>query len=188
MSKYLSEKSKKKSLTLMVSLALVLAISVVGTVAYLVTNTDPVVNTFTPADYDIEINETLENGVKKNVTVTNDGEVPMYIRVALVVTWTDAEGNVIVKPEGASMTGIPTGDVVGKNGTWIKNGNYWYYSKPVGANATTDEIIGEAKATGLTEGVKANLEVLVQGIQAEPDQAVIDAWGADVASSVYGIK
>ncbi|MBQ7094460.1 MAG: hypothetical protein IJN84_08090 [Clostridia bacterium] len=183
MSKYLSEKSKKKSLTLMVSLALALTIGVVGTVAYLVTNTDPVVNTFTPADYDIEINETLEDGAKKNVTVTNDGEVPMYIRVALVVTWTDAEGNVIVKPEGASMTGIPTGDV----GNWKMVGDYWYYNTAVAPNATTDEIIGEAEATGLTEGVKANLEILVQGIQAEPEQAVIDAWGSGVASSVYGI-
>ena len=141
MSKYLSEKSKKKSLTLMVSLALALTIGVVGTVAYLVTNTDPVVNTFTPADYDIEINETLEDGAKKNVTVTNDGEVPMYIRVALVVTWTDAEGNVIVKPEGASMTGIPTGDV----GNWKMVGDYWYYNTAVAPNATTDEIIGEAE-------------------------------------------
>lgn len=188
MSKYLSEKSQKKSLTLMASLALVLAISVVGTVAYLVTNTDPVVNTFTPATPSIKVEETLNEGVKSDVKVTNDGEVPMYIRVALVVTWTDAEGNVIVKPEGASMTGIPTGDVVGENGTWIKNGNYWYYNAPVGANDTTDAIIGEAKATGLTEGVKANLEILAQGIQAEPDQAVKEAWSADVARAVYGIE
>lgn len=183
MSKYLSPKRSKKSIATLVSLILILTIGVGGTLAYLITSTGEVKNTFTPADYDIEINETLEDGAKKNVTAINMSDFDMYLRAAIVVTWTNADGNVIPQPSGATVTGIPTGDV----GNWKMVGDYWYYNTAVAPNATTDEIIGEAEATGLTEGVKANLEILVQGIQAEPEQAVIDAWGSGVASSVYGI-
>ena len=173
MSKYLSPKSNRKYTITLVSLILILTIGVGGTLAYLITSTGEVKNTFTPADYDIEINETLEDGAKKNVTATNMSDFDMYLRAAIVVTWTNADGNVIPQPSGATVTGIPDGDV----GNWKMVGDYWYYNTAVAPNGTTDAIIAEARMENLPEGVKGNIEILVQGIQAEPDQAVIDAWG-----------
>lgn len=174
----------KKSFTLMASLILVFAISVVGTVALLIDESDEVKNTFTPSTPDIKIEETLEDGVKKDVKVTNDGEVDMYVRVALVVTWKNADGNVIAQPEGTELTGVPAGNV----GKWKLVDDYWYYTEIVAAGSTTDSLIDEAKATGLTDGVTVDLTVLAQGIQAEPDQAVIDAWGVEAAKAVGAIQ
>ena len=169
MSKYLSEKSQKKSLTLMASLALVLAISVVGTVAYLVTNTDPVVNTFTPATPSIKVEETLNEGEKSDVKVTNTGEVPMYIRAVYVVEWKNEEGKVVAMPAGAEVNVVM--------GDWTKKDGYWYYPEVLEAGKTTVSNFIKTATVTIPKGYTVDIEILAQGIQAEPDQAVIDAWG-----------
>lgn len=49
---------KKKSIALLASLVLVVGIAAGGTLAWLIDDTDPVVNTFSTSDVDIDLNET----------------------------------------------------------------------------------------------------------------------------------
>ena len=107
----------KKFLLGAVLVVLLLTFAVGGTLAYLVTQTDPVVNTFTPADVSTEIKETFVNNVKSSITVENKGDIPVYVRVALVGNWCDSDGNV-VEPWNDSV------DI--NNSDWIE-GSYGYF-------------------------------------------------------------
>ena len=166
----------KKFLLGAVLVVLLLIFAVGGTLAYLVTQTDPVVNTFTPADVSTEIKETFVNNVKSSITVKNKGDIPVYVRVALVGNWCDSDGNV-VEPWNGSV------DI--NNSDWIEGSyGYYYYKTPLAASATTSDLLG----TNITESVRADgahleITVLQQSIQAEPTTAVQNAWGVTVAAN-----
>ena len=81
------KRMKKKSLLLVAGIVLMLTIAIGGTIAYIVTNTQPVVNTFTPGGVPIEINEKFDGTTKSDVTIKNKGNVPAYIRAKIIVTW-----------------------------------------------------------------------------------------------------
>lgn len=83
---------KKKSLTLILTLALAVGAVVGGTLAWLTASTDDVVNTFTTSDIDIKLEETTGNEYKmvpgctvdKNPTVTVlEGSEECYLFVKL---------------------------------------------------------------------------------------------------------
>ena len=77
----------KKVILLAVSLMLILSAAIGGTVAYLIDQTGSITNTFTPAKVTPEVTEDFTNNVKKDVKITNKGDIPAYIRVKVVVTW-----------------------------------------------------------------------------------------------------
>lgn len=163
-----------KSSLLLIAVAALLVAAVGGTVAYLVTNTSPVVNTFTPANVDTEIDETFVNNVKSSIKVENKGNIPVYVRVALVGNWCDSNGNV-VEPWNGSVT-INSPD-------WSTGGDgYYYYTKPLVASATTSNLLGSSiTASAREDGAHLVITVLQQSIQAEPTTAVVEAWGVTVA-------
>ena len=55
------KKMNKKSILLLIAVAALALTTVGGTLAYLMTKTDPVVNTFEPAKLDTEIVEVFQN-------------------------------------------------------------------------------------------------------------------------------
>ena len=163
----------RKALILMVSLVAILAVSVGGVLAWLATSSGEVKNTFAPGKTDIEIEEKFENNVKSDVYVTNKGNIPVYIRANLVFTWKDSAGNIIEKPADATLTVTP------ENPTgWVKGSDgFWYYTKPVAVKGSTTNIINKATIEFPEgKGYKMDLEVMAQSIQAEPKDAVEDAW------------
>ena len=117
-------KKSKKPAALLASLALVLGIMVAGTIAFLVTNTGPVVNTFTPTNVPPEIHEEFDGTTKSNVTIENQGNTDAYIRAAVMVNWVDESGNVLgqVPVEGTDYT--ITYDL--DNG-WVQGADGYYY-------------------------------------------------------------
>ena len=180
MSKYLSPKSNKKSITMMVSLILILTIGVGGTLAYLITSTQEVKNTFTPAKNEIKIEEDFDGGVKKNIGVTNKSDFPVFVRVQFVETWMK-DGKVVVAPDGAEVV-YPT-----SIGGWVKHTDgFWYYTKPVEAGEIKylygDTGITVTKPAAVT--AELNLEVLAQSVQAEPIEAVQELWGVNPTNLV----
>lgn len=132
----------KKTLTMVLALVLVAAISVGATLAYL-TSSDEVVNTFTVGNVQIKLDEAKANPdgslvanadrVKANsykllpghtynkdpmVTVLNGSE-KSYVK--MTVTFTEAaELDAIFAPDGANMTSIFNGY---DDTTWIYKGN-----------------------------------------------------------------
>ena len=165
-----------KQFVLLVSILALLVGVVGGSLAYLVTSTGDVANTFTPGKVACQINETMKDNVKSNVTVKNTGNTDAYIRVRLVATWQDEDGKVCPKApvEGTDYT------ITYPEGTkWVKNGEYYYYPTSVAPNAFTGNLIdsclpvsGQAPA-----GYTLHVEILADAIQSKPTDAVTQAWG-----------
>lgn len=190
-----SRKRIKLSTVLVIVAALALVTAIGGTMAWLTTHSEGLTNTFTPADIKGTIVEDFsDKTTKKDVKIQNDSDVPVYVRVALVPTWTKVEtienetkyvpvaepvGNddVIIDTKGWKSF-VPAAD-----SNWVKGTDgYYYYTTPVAAGATTNPLFAEAtvKAGQTPAGCTMNLQVLLQMIQAEPDNAVESAWGVTV--------
>lgn len=162
-------RESKKSLTALIALILIICLAVGGTVAFVVTQTQAVKNTFTPSDVKVDIQEDFDGSIKKNVNVKNTGDTDAYIRVKLVTYMADSEGNPTA--ENASIPAF----VFGSDWLYCESDDTYYYGKPVAPNGTTSDLIGSDGIT-LTDGQV--VEVLAEGIQSVPDNAVEEAWPA----------
>ena len=181
-------KKTKKPAALLVSLALVLGIVVTGTIAFLATNTGPVVNTFTPTKLSVDVEEDIENGVKRNVAVKNTGDVDAYVRAMVVFSWVNEKGEVLGEAVDAgdyTIEWMPDKDGV-QNG-WVKSGNYYYFTKKVGSQAETDVLFTDCApvAANVPEGYSLSVEILAQTIQADGEdekgnKPIELAWGVDI--------
>ena len=173
----------------LIALALILGLTLVGgTLAYLYDRTKPVVNTFTPSKIDTNIDEKFENNIKTDVRIQNTGDIDAYIRADIVVTWQDEAGNVLgekpVLGRDYTMTQTLT--------SWKEIKGLYYYTKKVSPDApnnlTTNLIDScEPIKKAPVEGYTLHVEILAEAIQAEPDTAIIKAWGVD-PSTWQGVK
>lgn len=172
-------KGRGRLAMMVLSVVLLLALAVGGTIAWLSTKTTPVTNTFTPAKVNCEVEEDFnENtGVKTNVNVKNTSNIAVYIRVKLVTYRTNDAGQHI----GGTAT-LPE-FTPGEN--WVKHGEYYYYTLPVAPGEKPAANL--AKKMTLTtsyedaDGGKQALDVMAEAIQSEPEKAVADAWGVKIA-------
>ena len=162
-------RKSKKSLTALIALILIICLAVGGTVAFIVTQTQAVKNTFTPADVKVDIQEDFDGRVKKNVNVKNTGDTDAYIRVKLVTYMADSEGNPIAK-----NASIPPFDP-GSDWFYCESDDTYYYGKPVAPGDKTSDLIG---SDGITLKDGQVVEVLAEGIQSVPVNAVEEAWPA----------
>ena len=171
--------NKKKAFLLAMLIALLLAVSVGGTIAWLTDNSGPVTNTFTPAQVDTEIEEVFAGNAKTSIkirNVSNVKNIPAYIRVAVVGNWCDASGN-IVEPWTPSFT-LGAGWDDGADG-------YYYHKEPVAVGDTTSELLGsEISGTDANKsGLRLIVTVIQQGIQSEPISVVQGKWGVTVSGT-----
>lgn len=176
---------KRRRLTPLAAAALlmVLFMSVGGTLAWLTAHTSAITNTFTVATPGVKIEEGFDKQTKSNVQVKNTGEVEAYIRVALVPTWEDENGNAVAEPASLDDLSITWGN----SGKWLKGTDgYWYYKEPVAPGYSTEVLL--EKATVTTEnGYHMNLQVMADSIQADPTRAVTAMWGTDKGGAVTGV-
>ena len=172
----------KRSTVLLTSLILLVTCLVGTTVAYLFDLTDPIINIFTPSSVSCQVNEErFENDVKTNVYITNTGNIPAYIRAAIVITWKDNNGNVYaVSP----ISGQDYNIVINQT-DWIFEGGFYYYTDDIPAESSTEPLIirctpVEGKAPA---GYGLNVEILGSAIQANGMGATNakDAW--EIASN-----
>ena len=188
---------RAKALLLIASLAVLLTATVGSTAAWLVSKPAAVENDFVPGKVACQVLEDFgtESGtyVKRGVCVKNTGNTDAYIRVLLVFTWKDKEGNIFSnKPqEGKDYQ-------INKNLTdWIKQesdaGTYYYYKKPVARDAETDvliELLRQADGvTGPENGkYKLSVDILADAVQANPPEAVADSWGVAVENDEIKVQ
>ena len=191
MSKYLSPKSNKKSITMLVSLILIITIGVGGTLAYLITSTGEVKNTFTPSQVVISVDEEFDGNTKSDVKISNHNDsVKAYIRAAIVVNWMDKDGNVwAAKPEKGTDYTMTTGD-----GWTLGADGYYYHKGAVNPGESTSDLIkSAAPVAGMApDGYYLSIEILAQGIQADGVDStgktpVELAWGQAAAKAVGAI-
>ncbi len=194
------QRTVKRPFLILASLALVVLLSVGGTMAFLVAETPEVKNTFTPAKVSNEVKEDIDDNVKNNVRVENTGDIPAYIRAKVVVSWVqlDQDGKVVgvyggaVPEEGSDYT------ITYATGTdWVKGADgFYYYTKAVTPKASTDILFTDCKVAEnavIPEGYKLSVEILAQSIQADGVDskgiaAVTDAWGVSVVDGKLSIR
>lgn len=171
----------KKSVIIVATVGVVVAATVCGVFAYLASRPDPITNEFTPASVTCEVNETFENGVKKNVSISNTGNVPAYIRAFVVVNFQNSNGEVLATApeEGKDYT------VTWAESGWIKGQDgFWYYASAVAPGRNTTNLIESASVISAPDSFNLNIRVIASAIQAEPVTAVDQAWNVSVSNGV----
>ena len=178
------KKSRKrsKSKTVLLTIALVSLMAVSGTIAFLLTRSQNVQNTFTPSTVSCQVTEDFDGTVKKNVNVTNTGDTNAYLRLKLVTYRVNSDGQTI-----GGAAAVP--DFTPGNG-WVKyqSGDevYYYYTKPVAPGKQPETpLIGDSGITLTTytdaDGGSQAVEVMAEAIQSDPQKAVNTAWGVSIS-------
>lgn len=179
--KHYSDYRKKRGLTrsaaLLIAVVSLVAVVVGGTAAYLSTKTDTKVNTFTKGVVSCAIDETFQNGVKKDVKVRNTGNTSAYIRAMIVVSWKNARGEVY---GGASPKADTDYTMSLNTNDWVKNGGYWYYKKPVAKEASTTNLINTCteSTANVPQGYGLAVDIIADAVQSGPNNTpASEAWG-----------
>lgn len=174
MFKKLFERYSQKTAITIIALTLILAVGVASTLAYIVAETLPLTNVFTPGEIIVTVND--------NNTFTVTGDVDqVYVRVAVVVNFQNDAGNVYgLAPVSGTHYTVETAEP-----GWTQSGEYYYYNTAVNTGV---DVPFPVKITDKTADVDASLlpsdanyeltvQYLVTAIQATPGTAVTEAWG-----------
>lgn len=158
----------RRPLLLLASLVLLLALAVGGTVAWLNSSSGPVTNTMIPGNVPITINESFDGTAKSDVSVTNNGNIDAYIRVAIVANAVDKDGNIIAGK-------APSYTVNEEKWQKLKDG-YYYYKGAVAPGETTAALFsGDVTVTGGELNILAESIQVLGGINGKT--ASVYAWG-----------
>lgn len=175
-------KKKKRIGSFLAAAALICTVTVTGVWAYLTVVTPEVNNTFQPGKIKITAQDTMNGNQKSNITVKNDSDTAVYIRVKLVSYWTNSSEQTI----GGSAE-IPKFTL---NTNWVEGNGYYYYTIPVGKGLTTTPLTTETitlKTSTTSNGFGPSrteyqvIEVLAEAVQSEPANAVSEVWGFNPA-------
>lgn len=174
---------KTKQPVALVALLVLLCCTVAGTLAYLVTNTNSVTNTFTPAKVETEVTESFEDKdgtlTKSNVQIKNNGNIDAYIRAAIIINWADKQGNISATPVNDSDYEMTLGS------GWVKIGDYYYCKTTTAHGASTAPLIiscAKTPSAAVPDGYDLQVTILADGIQADGvgsngKTPMEDAWG-----------
>lgn len=169
-----SHKNRKRRLrwgrefVLLAAVATLLVGTIGGSLAYLFTNSDSVVNTFTPANVDATIPESFDKETKKDVYVENTSNIPVYVRATFTAYWANDDGSVNPTPVSYSVS---YGD------KWQYVNGIYYYQGVVDANKKTETpFISKLEPDSELEDCHLVVEVIAEVIQAEPIDAVQESW------------
>lgn len=160
-----SRRSSKKPWAVLVSLALLVTAVLGVTVAWLTTNTDPVVNTFQPAQVSCEIIESFngDKTAKESVKIKNTSDVDAYLRVAVIANYVDEQGNIQAGvPEIAFQTAAG----------WTKGSDGYYYYQTAAIPGQEIEFL--ANSMSLPDGVQVT--ILADAIQATDAAVTAAGW------------
>ena len=160
---------KKKNLLILALFLFVVILSVksINTIAYLTTKGE-VVNTMEIAEVESTIQETFDGTTKSDVYVENTGTVDIYTRADILIYFEDENGNVLMNEpkEGEDYT-------ISLGNDWIKSDEKYYYKSVIHPNETSTNLINSC--VNLSDK-KLVVEVLTQSIQANSNEAMLDAW------------
>ncbi len=180
--------TKRKQIMVLLAGVLLLA-GVAGTFAWL-SVTGVLVNEFGFGSVVPSVDEKLEGNVKSDVTITNTGTAPAYLRAAVDIYWQDQDGaRLWDEPVAGTNYTIVWGDKVDAAATnspssWVLAGDgFYYWTSPVAPMDKTGVLIKKATEHKV-EGKNLVVDISTQAIQSTPDDAVAEAWGCTVKDGV----
>ena len=182
MPKQVKSKISKKAV-LFISLALILCVTVGGVVALIISQSDLLSNTFVPVFVKCDVNATESDGVTSDVSIQNIGDINAFIRASVVVNFVSDTDSAVVLGSRKPVLDTDYSITWGSSDWTLGSDGYWYYRLPVAPTASTADLIELCSPIGVApEGYHLEVEVLTSAIQAEPERAVEEAWGASVSN------
>ena len=178
----LLQSKQSLAIKLVICLILLLMISVGGTIAFVVTHTSEIRNTFTESVVKCEVDETFKDNVKSNVSIKNTGDTTAYIRAFVNVTWMNESGQVAsVSPKSTDYM------IEYSTSGWLKGSDgYYYYSSPVQPNDKTAVLINSCRlleTASAPDGYYLSVEIVCSAIQSTPVSVVSDIWHVQLSGS-----
>ncbi len=149
----------KKLFVVLASVLVLVIIGIVYSLAYLNERTNSVTNEFAGSTLDLTVSEDFEDGdlIKENVEIQNTGEVPMYVRVKLIVQAQDENGTIIANPivvDDLNFRGIDIDDFeISKISNWLEIDGYYYYQ----------ELLDPGEEVLLFESARLKEEIVFKG-------------------------
>lgn len=164
---------KTKTILVLAAVVLMLACTVGGTLAFLITKTDSVTNTFDPGKVTCKVDEefTQNSTTKNKVRIQNTGNTDAWIRATVVANWVK-DGKVVA----------PWEDNISYNSSsWTKVGGYYYYKESVAAKGYTKNLFDSYTApSDGPDGAHLEMTIVCQAVQAEPATVVQQVWGVTI--------
>lgn len=162
--------------------------AVSGSLAWLISTPEPVVNEFIPGEVTIQVDETFNGTTKSDVRIENTGNVPAYIRVALVPAWVDDKGNIAAKPASLELNddcNIAWGkDGNGYEADWFKGSDGFYYCKTIiNPDEFTPILIKSCTVEGEEHEYDFELQVIASAVQSLPTSTVEEVWPVVVGTN-----
>lgn len=155
-----------KEFVLLMSVVVLLVGVAGGSLAYLFTNSDPVTNTFLPANVDSVPVESMNAGKteKTNIGAKNTSNIPAFLRATISYHWENAAGQIL-----AETPSVTIDETLGETIGWFKVGEIYYYKNVVPADtAVSTYFISSISVNGTApEGYHLVVDVLTEAIQAE---------------------
>lgn len=160
--------NKTKTILVLAAIVLVLTCTVSGTVAFLVTKTDPVENQFTPAKVTCAVSESFNGSTKSDVKIQNTGNTDAWIRATVVANW--VKDGKIVAPW--------TDNIVYKNDGWTKgsDGYYYYNSTVPSMGYTTNLFDSYTPVEPPVDGAHLEMTIVCQAVQANLGNSAQNAF------------
>lgn len=176
---------KKKTLALLLALVLVFGAAVGGTIAYLTDTTDPITNTFTVGNINIDLDETATDfKMVPGCTITKDPEVTVVANSE--ACWLFVKIEKSDNLDSFISYNVASGWTQG-DGTKIPS-NVWYrsvdasttdqtFSVLAGDKVTVNNTVTKAMMDALTEDTRPTLTFTAYACQKSGfDTAAADAW------------
>lgn len=129
--------------------------------AWLISETSPIVNTFTLGKVDVEIQEIFDTGntAKTSIIIQNaenPQNVDAYVRVALIPMIVDGDGEI----QGEQVSLVELGFRLNTT-DWFYGDGYYYYKNIVPVNEKTTSLISSGFSIRLTyNGKPVRLDVI----------------------------
>ena len=198
----------KRKLVLTSAVVLILALLAAGTFAYFTKNARAT-NVITTGTINIELNDSITGGtavkdgdkvtgytisgvmpgqpVEKIVSVTNTGTSPAWLRVKLDISVTGANGKPLDLTFGDKQDVLTfTPQMKEGKGWFLAEDGYYYYSKPVAADAETERLFQSGtlmlnpQLPNDYQGCTVTVAVQAQAVQVKNNNIYVDASGAEV--------
>lgn len=136
------------------------------------------------------VDEKLNGIVKNDVTITNKGSAPAYLRAAVDIYWQDQDGaRLWDEPVAGTDYVIEWGSASKASASnsassWVvASDGYYYWTSPVAPMGKTDVLI-KSVTEQKADGKNLVVDISTQAIQSTPDDAVAEAWGCAVEDGV----
>ena len=182
---------KKHSLIskkMLIQITTLLGICVVSSTSAYFMMQNSISNEFIVGTVKIEVIEKFDkkNKTKEEVCIKNIGNVPAYVRAAIIITWQDTEGRILeTKPEENVDYSIE----FSTSENWILGTDgYYYYKEHIDENKSTDILIEECTQTKQYEDRILVVSIAAQAIQAQPNKAVSEAWDIKVVNDKISLE